>query len=186
MEDEIIVNLFWQRSESAIIETSKKYSRYCNKIAFNILNNYQDAEECENDSYNAVWNAIPPNHPRSLKVFLGRIVRNISLSKYDYNTAQKRNSHFDVILYELEECIASNENVEAIYEGVELSRVIDSFLSKIDKDSRIVFVRRYWYCESIIDISLFLHMSESKVKSLLYRTRNKLKLYLEKEGYPFE
>lgn len=182
MEDEKIIDLFWEHSESAILETSKKYGRYCNKIAFHILHNNQDADECENDAYHAVWNAIPPNRPRSLKVFLGRIVRNISLSKYDYNTAKKRNSHFDVILSELNDCIASSENVEAIFERGELFDVLNTFLSQIDQESRIVFVRRYWYCDSIADLSLLLKMSESKVKSMLFRIRNKLKLYLEKEG----
>lgn len=182
MDDKKIIDLYWERSESAIVETSKKYGRYCDKIAFNILNNNQDAEECVNDAYNATWNAIPPNCPGSLKVYIGRIVRNISLSKYDYNTAKKRNNYFDVILSEIEECIASSETVEAIYERAELSRVIDAFLSEMDKDSRIVFVRRYWYSDSIKDISSLLQMSESKVKSMLFRTRNKLKIHLEKEG----
>lgn len=182
MEDEKIIDLFWERSESAISETSKKYGRYCQKIALNILNNREDAEECENDAYIALWNTIPPNRPSFLKVFLGRMVRNISLDKYDYNTAKKRNNKFDIILSELEECIASTENVESIYEKGQVSKAISDFLRSIDKDKRIVFIRRYWYSDSISDISQLLGFSESKIKSMLFRTRNKLKVHLKKEG----
>ncbi len=181
MNDDIIIDLFWERSESAIMETGKKYGGFCRKIAFNILNNIQDAEECENDAYNAVWNAIPPSRPNSFKVFLGRIVRNISLSKYDYNTAKKRNHHFDAILSELEDVIASSQKIEAIYENHRLCAAINAFLSKLDKHKRIIFVRRYWYGDSISDIASLLQMSDSGVKSALLRTRNKLKLHLDKE-----
>lgn len=180
MEDEKIVDLLWARSEFAIRELSKKYSGYCQKISFNILNSYDDSIECENDAYLALWNAIPPSRPHSLKAFLGKIVRNVSLVKYDYNNAQKRNSTFDAVLCELENFIASSENVEEIYEQGELAREINTFLTGLDKEKRIAFVRRYWYSDSVADISLRLGISESKVKSILFRTRNNLKLHLKK------
>lgn len=182
MEDEKIVDLFWERSESAIIETEKKYGQYCKTIAINILGNSEDAKECENDAYHALWNTIPPNRPSVLKAYLGRILRNIAIDKYDYNTAQKRNSKFDLILSELEECIVSPANVELQYEQGEIAKRISEFLWTIDKENRIVFVRRYWYSDSIASIAAQFGMSESKVKSMLFRMRNRLKIYLEKEG----
>lgn len=182
MEDEKIVDLFWERSESAIIETAKKYGQYCKTIAINILGNSEDAKECENDAYHALWNTIPPNRPSVLKAYLGRILRNIAIDKYDYNTAQKRNSKFDLILSELEECIVSPANVELQYEQGEIAKRISEFLWTIDKENRIVFVRRYWYSDSISSIAAQFGMSESKVKSMLFRMRNRLKIYLEKEG----
>jgi RNA polymerase sigma factor (sigma-70 family) len=182
VEDEKIVDLFWERSESAIIETEKKYGQYCKTIAINILGNSEDAKECENDAYHALWNTIPPNRPSVLKAYLGRILRNIAIDKYDYNTAQKRNSKFDLILSELEECIVSPANVELQYEQGEIAKRISEFLWTIDKENRIVFVRRYWYSDSIASIAAQFGMSESKVKSMLFRMRNRLKIYLEKEG----
>lgn len=182
MDDDSIIDLYINRSEQAILETKKKYGAYCRTIARNILSNYLDVEECENDTYMATWNTIPPKYPEKFKVFLGRIIRNIALDKYSYNTAKKRNKEFECILNELEEFIASNHTVEIEYEEGEIARVINQFLYTLEEEQRHVFIRRYWYSDSIIEISEKFHMSQSKVKSSLFRMRNKLKIYLEKEG----
>lgn len=182
MDDEKIIDLFWERSELAIAETSTKYGLYCRTIALNILSDYSDAEECENDTYIAAWNTIPPTRPIKLFAFLGRITRNIALNRYDYHTAKKRRDGFHILLSELEECIPSTYSVELQYESDQVSKAISDFLRSIDSEIRIVFIRRYWYSDSIKNISKQFGISESKIKSMLFRTRNKLKAYLEKEG----
>lgn len=182
MEDQEIIHLYLHRSQQAIIETKNKYGAYCKVIARNILSNYSDIEECENDTYLAAWNAIPPNIPRKFSIFLGRITRNIALDKYGYNTAKKRNHEFEVILTELEDCLASPVTVDIQYEAGEIVNVINQFLYVIDEQARNLFIRRYWYSDSIKEISKRFNMSGSKVKSILFRTRNKLRVHLEKEG----
>lgn len=182
MEDDKIIDLYLKRAQQSIMETKKKYGAYCRVIARNILLDYLDVEECENDTYLALWNTIPPNIPKSLKVFLGRITRNIALDKYGYNTAKKRNREFEIILTELEECLASTSTVETEYEEGETARLINQFLYNLDEKSRNLFIRRYWYSDSIDEISKRFNMNESTVKSTLFRVRNKLRNYLEKEG----
>lgn len=182
MEDELIIDLYWERSEDAISETAKKYGRYCYTIAFNLLSNHADAQECENDTYVAAWNAIPPTRPNKLLPFLGRLARNIALNRYDYNMAKKRNDEFNILLSELEECIQAPNTVETEIEAGYVAKLISDFLRTIDTESRCVFLRRYWYSDSIKDISTRYGMSSSKIKSMLFRTRNKLRDYLKKEG----
>jgi len=182
MEDQGIVHLYIQRSQQALIETKLKYGAYCKSIVRNILSNPSDIDECENDTYLAAWNAIPPNMPRKLSVFLGRIARNIALDKYGYNTAKKRNREFEVILTELEECLASSNTVEKEYEAAEIANLINQFLYKVDEQSRNLFIRRYWYSDSIEELTVRFQMSSSKAKSMLFRTRNKLKVHLNQEG----
>lgn len=183
MEDEKIIELYFNRSEAAIEETSQKYGSYCRAIANNILGSYEDSEECENDGYRVLWERIPPERPAYFKGFLGRIVRNLALNRYDYNTAKKRNGKFHVVLSELEECIPSKISLEQQVEEREISKEITLFLKSIEKEKRIIFVRRYWFSDSIEDIALGFGISESKVKSILFRTRKKLKIHLEREGY---
>lgn len=182
MEDQGIVDLYLKRSQQAIVETKNKYGAYCRVIARNILSSYSDVEECENDTYLAAWNVIPPTMPRKFSVFLGRITRNIALDKYGYNTAKKRNREFEVILTELEDCLSSPDSVEAVYEAGEIAKLISQFLYDIEEQARHLFIRRYWYSESIKDLAMRFNMSTSKVTSTLFRTRNKLKAYLDKEG----
>jgi RNA polymerase sigma-70 factor (ECF subfamily) len=182
MNEKEIIDLFWERSEIAISETSKKYGSYCYSIAYNILSNDSDAQECINDAYLAAWNSIPPTRPNIFKTFLGRLTRNISLDRYDYNTAKKRKSDFDILLSELEDCIFSAADTEKEYYNGQVSKMISNFLRTIDKEQRTIFIRRYWYSDSIKDISALFGLSDSKVKSMLFRTRSKLKLYLEEEG----
>ena len=168
LPDEDIIELYERRSESALSRTAEKYGAYIRKIAYNILKNVSDCEECENDVYNTAWNSIPPEHPRSLKAFLGRIARNSALDRYSYNNADKR--------------VPSIFSVEAAVEAKELSEHINDFLTRLEKAKRIVFVRRYWYSDGIKDIADRFGYSESKVKSMLMRTRKELKKYLERQG----
>ena len=183
MDDSMIIDLFWERSESAINETALKYGNYCTRIAMNILQSREDSEECVNDTYLNTWNAIPPQRPTKLSAFLGRITRNLSFNKYKARNTQKRGgTDIELMLSELEDCIPSGSSVEADYEAGQTAKLIDRFLASSKPENRIIFVRRYWYADSIVAISERFGMSESKVKSSLLRTRNKLKDYLEKEG----
>jgi len=183
MDDELILDLYWARSESAISETAKKYGSYCTKIAVNILQNNEDAEECVNDTYHKAWDAIPPQRPSNFRAFLGRITRNLSLNKYKEQRTRKRGGDNIALIYsELEKCIPSGSNVEKEYESNLVISAINSFLLSLDKESRIVFVRRYWYADPIQAIAARFQMSESKVKSMLFRTRKRLRTHLENEG----
>lgn len=151
-------------------------------IAYGILRNHSDSEECENDTYIVAWNKIPPERPKCLSAFLGRIARNISFDKYDYNKAAKRNAEFDISLSEIETCLASDMSVESEIGRRLLAKSISDFLRSTGYTKRVVFVRRYWYCDTVSQISDMLGYSESKVKSMLMRTRNDLKKYLKSEG----
>ena len=183
MDDSKIIDLFYARSEQAIMELSAKYGPVCNKVARNILNNSHDAEECVNDAYWGAWNTIPPQNPNPLLTYICRIVRNLSIMKYHANTAIKRNSFYDVALDELEDCLASSETIEDKLNAKELSAALDHFLDTLDKENRVMFVRRYWYSDSISEIAERLHMSKNNVSVHLSRTREKLKKYLKKEGH---
>lgn len=182
MEDDKIIELFFGRSEQAIIELSAKYEKLIFSISNNILNNQEDVTECVNDTYLGIWNAIPPCKPNPLTAFVSRIARNLSLKKYRDNRAKKRNSSFDVSMDELGECIAA-ASVEEVWSAKELGRAIDSFLDTVDADSRIVFLRRYWFSDSIADIAERMGTSQNAVSVRLSRTRKRLKIYLEKEGF---
>lgn len=183
LDDKKIITLFYERSEQAIIELSTKYGAVYHKIAKNILNNELDAEECVNDAYLGAWNSIPPNNPDPLLAYVCRIVRNLSIMKYHKNTALKRNSVYDVALDELEECLASKANVEEALSVKELSCLINNFLDTLTQENRILFVRRYWYSDSIAEIAVRMKLSENNVSVRLSRIRRKLKQYLKKEGY---
>lgn len=182
MDDETIVSLYWARDESAIAETSSKYGRLCNYIANNILSNYQDREECLNDTYLAVWNAIPDKHPNRFSVFLSRIVRNLALKKYEYISAAKRNPAVVTSLEELGDCVSGTDSIEPEIEKKHIESTIDKFLWRLEEEKRAVFIRRYWYFDSIETICKYTGFSQSKVKSMLYEMRRKLKKYLESEG----
>ncbi|MBQ6172913.1 MAG: sigma-70 family RNA polymerase sigma factor [Clostridia bacterium] len=147
MDDSKIIELFFERSEQAIIELSNKYGAIFSKVADNILNNRRDAEECVNDAYLGVWNTIPPQRPDPLLSYVCRIVRNLALKKYHENTAQKRNSYYDAALDEIEDCIPSSFSVENQIMAKEVAGVIDGFLETLDQQSRIMFIRRYWHAD---------------------------------------
>lgn len=182
LQDEKIIKLFQERSEQAIFELAEKYGTVLRRISKNILNNTSDAEECVNDTYLAAWNTIPPQNPNPLKTYVCRIVRNISIAKYHSNSAVKRNSHYDVALDELEECFASQASVEEEISAKELTALIDEFLDGLDGESRVMFVRRYWYADSVSDIAVRFGVSANNAAVRLSRVREKLRKYLEENG----
>lgn len=183
MEDSKIVELFYERSEQAIIELSRKYEKLCKKIAKNILGNNLDAEECVNDAYLGVWNTIPPQNPNPLITYVCKIVRNTAVKKYHNKTAIKRNTSYDVSLDELENCFCELNTAEDEYSLKLLSEEIDKFLDTLDRENRVIFVRRYWYADSITDIAGKVSMSSHNVTARLYRIRENLKKHLKKAGY---
>lgn len=183
MDDGQIVALYWARSEAAISETADKYGRYCRYIAYSILCNHEDAEECVNDTYIRAWGAMPPQRPSRLSVFLGKITRNLSLNKYEKGMAKKRGlGQVPLVLDELADCIPAADSVERALDDAVLTEVFNRFLSGLPKEARMVFMRRYWYVSSVNEIAADCGFSPSKVKMLLLRARNELKRILEKEG----
>ena len=184
MEDIQIIELYWSRDESALSASSEKYGAYCHAIAMNILENIPDAEESVNDTWLCAWNAIPPQRPSVLSAFFGTLTRRISLNRRREYHAQKRGGgQVSLALDELGEVISSTVSVEDALEAKELSVAVDAFLRTLPKTERRVFLRRYWYLDSIAEIARRFGFSQSKVKSMLHRTRGKLLSHLRKEGY---
>ncbi len=182
MEDEMIIKLFWTRDETAIKETKSKYGKYCHRIANNILHNKEDAEECENDTYLDAWNIMPPSRPFVLSAFLGAITRRIAIDRWRRREADKRKSSATVSLTELEDCIPSDKTIDDAIEASTLADLLSAFLRELPEAESDVFLRRYWYCDSIEAICYRYGYTASKTKMMLKRTRDKLKLKLEKEG----
>lgn len=183
MEDNTIVDLYWARSERAIEEASSKYGKYCYAIADNILHSAQDAEESVNDAYLGAWNAMPPHRPSILRTFLGKITRRVSLKKWRAKNRNKRGGgEVALALDELEECVSSGVAVEDEVLACELSQLLNCFVAELPVTEREIFLCRYWYFDSIGQISSDFHFSDSKVKSMLHRTRAKLLAYLGQEG----
>ena len=182
MTDTEIINLFFERSEQAITELDKKHGNAVARVARNILGNAQDTEECVNDTYLGTWNAIPPNKPNPLRTFVCKIARNLATKKYHSNTADKRNSQYDLALDELEEYLSENESVEKAYEAQELKEAINSFMATLSYSDRFIFMRRYWYSDPVQDIAKMAHSTNNSVAVRLFRIREKLRLYLVKEG----
>ena len=184
MEDDRIVDLYWQRSENAVSETAEKYGKYLHSISYQILHNAEDAEECVNDTYNDAWQSMPPHRPSVLSTFLGKITRRISIDLWRKYSAEKRGGGTAALaLDELEECVSGTEDVMTEVERLELQRKLNDFLLTLPQTERQVFMCRYWYMDPVSDIAKQFAFSESKIKSMLYRTRNKLRAVLEKEGY---
>lgn len=184
MEDIKIVQLYWDRNQTAITETATKYGSYCTSIAKNILGNHDDVEECINDTYLNAWNSMPPHRPLLLSTFLGKITRNLSFNKYKYLHASKRGeSEIPAVLDELDECVSGKIDVEQEIEYQELVKVIDDFLASLPSRKRNMFVCRYWYNDSITSIAKQFDMKENAVSMTLRRTRIKLKEYLMERGY---
>ncbi len=177
LEDKRIIELYFARDEAAIEETSGKYGALCRRIALNILGNELDAEECENDTYLSLWQSIPPKKPKSLSGYAAKIVRNHALRRLEYMNAQKRRA----VLLPAEE-LAELIGEETDYAAEELAELISDFLRGVSEDERRVFVRRYFAFEPLEKISADLGFSVGKIKSMLFRMRNKLRVYLEKEG----
>lgn len=182
MDDRQITALFFERSEKAVSEAQKKYSHYCRCISYNILHSDEDAEECVNDTFFRAWNAIPPNEPKHLGSFLGKITRNLSLDRYEkYNAEKRGRGQVSLVLDELQECLSAGGESD-IDDSIALQDALNSFLHSLPAETRKIFIRRYWYLSSIKEISRDFGIGESKVKMTLLRTRNSLKEFLEKEG----
>lgn len=182
MDDSKIIELYWERKEDAIKETSLKYGGLCTHIARNILSSYEDSEECVNDTYFALWNAIPSQKPSIFSAFISRITRNLALKKYEYISAAKRNPAAITSFEELDDCVSGTDNVESEVESRQIENMISTFLWRQGEEKRNVFIRRYWYFDSIETICSSTGFSQSKVKSMLYEMRRKLRAYLESEG----
>jgi RNA polymerase sigma-70 factor (ECF subfamily) len=182
MDDKQIIDLYMARSEDAIKETDTKYGKLCRRLAINILSNKEDAEECVNDTYLGTWNAIPPQLPLSLCAFICRITRNLALKKYEYLSAKRRNPEVNISLTELEDCVSGADTVEDAIENERIGKAISDFLRTLDDTSKNVFLRRYWFYDSIPVIAEQFSISDSKTTSMLFRTRKKLQVYLKKEG----
>lgn len=181
MDDSQIIELYFERNENAIKETELKYGALCFGIANNILNNEADTEECVNDTYLSVWNIIPPQRPNNFKAFVSKITRNLSLKRIEFNNAIKRSADTIISLSELEDVLPS-KSVQSEIEDEMLGKLISDFLRNEKEGARNVFIRKYWYFDTVADIAVRYSFSESKVKSILFHTRNRLKDYLKKEG----
>lgn len=184
MDDKQIVDLYFARKEQAIRETAKKYGKYCFAIARNILQNSSDAEETVNDTYMGAWNSIPPHRPAMLSTYLGKITRRLALKRWTANRTQKRGgSEIALALEELVGCIPSDFDVESRINEDELTQILNDFVRNLPNPESHVFLCRYWYLNSIEAIARRFDFSQSKVKSMLSRTRKKLYAHLQKEGY---
>ena len=181
MDDNQIIALFFQRNEDAIRHTDSVYGSRLFRISQNILRCQEDAQECVSDTYLRAWNAIPPTRPNSLFAFLARVCRNLSLTKLDWAMASKRKAEIVALTQEMEQCIPDRLR-EAELEGREISRAISRFLQELPAENRVLFVRRYWHCETIRALARRYGMGESQVKMRLKRTRERLARYLEQEG----
>ena len=183
MEDQQIVKLYLERSEDAIGQTALKYGNYLHTIAYHILENQEDSEECVNDTYWKAWGIIPPRRPKRLSVFLGKITRNLSLDRFRRYTAEKRGGgEIMVALEELGDCVSDLGTGEEQFEKMLLTEVLNRFLASLAPEHRMIFMRRYWYVSSVKEIAEDFGITESKVKMSLLRSRNRLKEILEKEG----
>ena len=184
MQDKDIIELFWQRDEAAITATDRKFGKYCHRIAMNVLENKEDADECVSDTWLKTWDAIPENRPYHFQGFLAKITRHIAIDRWKHQTAAKRGKGTTfLVLDELEECVSGLSNVELEYEAKELARAVDTFINQLPEKEQHIFVWRYFYMESAQDIAKWLHVKANYVSVVLSRTRNKLKQFLREEGY---
>lgn len=184
MKDSQIVDLFWQRDERAIHETTAKYGAYCYAVANNILRSNEDAQECVSDTWLSAWRAMPPQRPNILRMFLAKITRNLSFNKFKSKTANKRGGgEITIVLDELEGCISAPSDVESEIQAQELGRCINCFVHTLPERDCNVFVRRYFFTEPIAEIATRYKLSENNVMVILSRTRKKLRNHLEQEGY---
>lgn len=182
VDDEAIIELYFARSEQAIQETDAKYGPACRALSRQIVGDRRDAEECVNDAYLGAWNAIPPARPRPLLMFLCKLVRSISISRWWTNTAQKRAGAGDVPLDELAECLPSAASMEDAVETEELTRLLDRFLEGLSREDRVIFLRRYWFCDPYVLITERTGLTEKNVSVRLARVRKRLRDYLTEQG----
>ena len=182
MTDTEIIDLFFARSEQAIEALDRKHGAAVTRVARNILGNAQDAEECVNDTYLGAWNTIPPRRPDPLRTFVCKIARNLAVTRYHADTAQKRNSRYDLALDELEEVLCGSGGVEESLEAKELAEAINAFLAGLSRSERFLFMRRYWYADAAQTIADMTGSTAGSVTVRLYRIRKKLRRFLKKEG----
>ena len=183
MNDDQILDLFFNRSEQAISETSAKYGKLARTVAFRIVRNEEDVDECESDTYLALWNTIPPQRPNPFVAYICKLVRNISVNKYKYNTASKRNNLYDISLEELEGCLKGSSDVEKELDAAEAQKIINKFLSGLSKADRALFLKRFWFNMSIDEIASETGCTKNYINVHLHRTKERLKVFLTKEGY---
>ena len=181
MTDGEIIELFFSRSEEALSALAERHGKAVGKVAVNILGNLHDAEECINDTWLGVWNSIPPQRPEHLGSYVCRVARNLALKQYHSGKALKRNSQYDIALEELGECVAARDDVEAEYAAHMLSESINTFLGALSYEDRFVFVRRYWYSDSLMDIAKMTGMSYNSLSQRLHRLRSRLRKHLDEE-----
>ena len=182
MEDGQIIELYWDRDQRAIQETDGKYGRLLHRIAWNLLQSREDSEECVSDTYLRAWEAIPPTRPGAFRVWLGQITRNLSLDRWKSRRAEKRGGGAELLLGELEDCLPAPAGKERAVEDGELAELLSTFLQGLSREGRAMFLRRYWYGESVAEVAVALGCGEGKVKSSLFRSRRALREFLEKEG----
>lgn len=184
MDDHEIIDLYWNRDERAISETCFKYGRYCSAISINILANHEDAEECVNDTWLHAWNAMPPTRPNCLSAWLGKITRNLSLQRLESYCAEKRGGgQYNLALSELEECLSDSASIDNMADRSALSEAINNYLLSAPKENAAAFIGRYFYFHSLREVANHLGISEGKTKTLLFRTRQRLKAYLLERGF---
>ncbi|RUS46526.1 RNA polymerase sigma factor [Cohnella sp. AR92] len=182
MEDTRIIDMYWSRNEAAIRESSTKYGRMLKRISFNILSNDGDSEECVNDTYGKAWDSMPPQKPNSLAAYLGRIARNLSINRWHANHARKRGCGADALISELSDCIPSPLSTEEETEARALSETISRWLNSLPQDDRVLFLRRYWFGDSLNSLAAECATTPNKLAGRIYRLRHKLRSALEKEG----
>lgn len=182
MEDGQIVALYWARDVRAVDESQRKYGVFCTRLSENILSSREDAEECVSDTWLRAWNTIPPQKPESLRAYLGRIVRNLSLDRWRAGRAQKRGAGMEELLGELEECVPASPSAEEAAENREITRCIDQWLAGLDREDRTAFVRRYWYGQQVKELARQTGCTPQKLAQRLYRLRQGLRRALEQEG----
>jgi len=183
MEDKVIISYFLERNEDAIKFIQEKYGNYCFRIASNILVDSRDAEECVNDTWNVVWNSIPPIIPISLRAYLSRVTRNLAITRYRSYHSQKRNDNMVFLMDELEECITSTIRIDEETNLSLLTGLIDGWLKEQESNDRIMFLRRYYMCESLSNIAKHFNMTENRVAQKMHKLRKSLKNYLDGKGY---
>jgi RNA polymerase sigma-70 factor (ECF subfamily) len=182
MDDSKIIDLYWARSELAISATAQKYGTYCQTIAYRILNQTEDSEECVSDTWLKAWNAIPPARPDCLRAFVGKITRNLALNRLRQDHTMKRGGQVVAIaLDELKECVSTGDSPEDALENKRISESVNRFLGTLSTEKRVAFVLRYWYLCPIEEIAQKMNLKEAKLKSMLFRLRKQLKTHLEQE-----
>lgn len=184
MKDEEIIRLFFDRDENAITETDHLYGKYCTSIALNILASREDAEECVSDTYMKIWNSIPPDRPHKFQAYIGKITRNIAFNMLNKtNTLKRGKGHFITTLDELSECVSGGTEPEKEISKKEIVCAVNEFLKNLSQEKRVVFIRRYWYSDTISEIAVRCGRSENAVSVILFRLRIQLKKHLLERGY---